>query len=439
MTMIDSDDILQEITQRWPQVSRVYIAYSGGLDSSVLLHKISQALVASSSSLRCTAIHINHQISVNADTWQRHCERQARALGVDFCAHKVNVLSQGRGIEDEARRQRYHLFEQTLTSGDVLLMGHHLDDQAETMLFRLIRGAGLRGIIGMSASRPLGEGWAFRPLLAHSKDEIRQYAHTHQLEWVEDESNDDDRYDRNYLRNTIFPLLADRWPNFKQNWYRTSLWIDEADALLNEYLAEDFHACQPRAERVGESLSLAVFSALGFTRQKHLLRHWFAQRKISQPDARVLGQLDVLLTDNTEKQPALVWGEAELRRYKGRLYLLPRLAQVQSYALRWQAGVPLCLPDGASLVCAGLSTDGEDNGAKSLFEVKNREGGERCRPLGRDRSQTLKKLLQEYQLEPWLRDRVPLVYRNDELVAVGDLFVCVAEESGRGIDICWSY
>ncbi|MGM0572056.1 MAG: tRNA lysidine(34) synthetase TilS, partial [Pseudomonadota bacterium] len=199
-----------------PPHSRIRIALSGGMDSVLLLH-VAASLYAGTD--RLSAVHVNHQLQPNADQTERFCQQVCGELGVPLDIRRVVVRSrQGAGkdtggIEEAARHARYQVFEDILVPDELLLMAHHGDDQAETVLFRLLRGTGVAGLGGMPGSRPLGEGLLYRPLLAFSRGELQAWATEKGIDWVEDPSNTDERFDRNFLRQTIMPLLKARWPS----------------------------------------------------------------------------------------------------------------------------------------------------------------------------------------------------------------------------------
>jgi tRNA(Ile)-lysidine synthase len=413
-------------------VKRYWVALSGGLDSCVLLHLLAEHRPA----VPVHVIHVNHQLSTRANQWQSHCEALAAAYGFPFTAEKVTVAAAGRGLEMAARDARYAVFERVLAPGDLLLMAHHQNDQAETVLLRLLRGAGLRGLGAMPEQRSLGAGRAGRPLLEHTRSELQSYAESEGLAWVEDESNESVVYDRNFLRLQVLPQLAQRWPQFAQRFAHAARSLRESEQLLTEYASEDLTAAGCRPERLGQSISLADVAGLSRARRNAVLRHWIARCGYQPPERVHLEQVDQMLIAETDTQPQVGWGQCELRRFNTRLYLLPRLPSPAKTELSWYPPEPVTLPDSSRLWAthgaAGLRS-GTD------YRISFRQGGERCQPHNRSHSQKLKKLLQEYSLEPWLRDRVPLIYAGDQLAAVGDLWVCKAfyQEGEGALRVRW--
>ncbi len=411
--------INQSMTGIW------WVGFSGGLDSTVLLH----ALVQLNLPVSVRALHINHQISPRANSWQLQCEQFCQHLGVPFFAEKVQVANSGKGVEDAARAARYQVFDQYVDASDWLFMAHHGNDQAETLLLRLMRGAGPRGLAAIASERKLlSGGKLIRPLLHFSRAELEAYAREQQLHWVDDESNRDDHYDRNFLRNQVIPLLQNRWPALIRKWQQTADLCAQQENLLGEFAQQDLEQANPYAERVGQSIDLHWLKSLSIARRQNLLRYWLRQSGCDLPEVVHLQQLEVQLFNAREDASVeIAWGDYSLRPHRTRLFLLP-------------AVLPPMILDLVQLVAT------ENNSVSYLLadlpnlHIRYRRGGERCKPAGRTHSQTLKKLLQEYQLEPWLRDSVPLLYSGDQLVAVGDLWICdgyVAPAGKSALKLVW--
>lgn len=398
-----------------------WVGFSGGLDSTVLLHALAHLHLP----VHLRALHINHQISPNADTWQAQCAGFCARYSIPFHSEKVHVKNSGKGIEDAARSARYGVFEKNLAPHDVMLTAHHANDQAETLLLRLMRGTGPRGLAAMAATRALGSGFLVRPLLHFTREQLEEYSHKHQLTWVDDESNGDDDYDRNFLRNQVMPLLQNRWPEFKRKWQQTADLCAQQESLMEEIAREDLSRAAPLIERIGHSIEWDIFLALSVVRQQNLLRYWLRLLNHTTPEQLHWQQIEQQLLQGRDYAQAQVnWGDVSLRVYQKRLYALP--VQLPEITLQFE----LIDSDTKPRLKANLPD----------VQIRYREGGERCKPAGRAHSQTLKKLLQEYGLEPWLRDKVPLVFSDGNLVAVGDLWVCadfVAAEDEDGYRLIW--
>lgn len=436
-----NDSILAHISQcRLQQVSghpatRLVVAYSGGIDSSVLLHSLveasRQSLIAIDASA-IVALHINHQLSPQADAWQQHCQQFTQRLGIDFYSETVSVKSQGGGVEAAARKARYHVFANFLQESDCLLLGHHQQDQAETLLFRLCRGAGVKGLAAMPASRKVGRAVLHRPLLQASPQDILRYAKQYKIAWVDDDSNARDEYDRNFLRHRVMPLLEQRWSSLVSQLATTSNTMAQTQVLLNELAADDFLHLGEKKARTGFSIDAQQLAKFSLPRRNNVLRHWCERHAFSLPSNDQLTEVNVQFFSGNEcaSNACVSWGECDVRYFLGRIYLMPTLAPfVPNAPIQWDMDAPLDLPDAGRLLVSANDVDvtGPPNHGVTLpmqtYQIRWRQGGERCRPKGRQHSQTLKKLLQEYQVETWLRDRVPLLYCNDELVAVGDFWV----------------
>ncbi|GLS24720.1 tRNA lysidine(34) synthetase TilS [Marinibactrum halimedae] len=434
-----------------------WVGYSGGLDSTVLLHALKESVRTrfpfENVSEKITAVHIHHGLSTNADQWLSHCEQQARDFGVSFYYERVAVSQDNGSVEDAARRARYSVFSQHVRSKHGLLLGHHLNDQQETILYRLLRGAGPSGLMGITHSRRVGNGVLFRPFLELPRSALEAYANAHGLQWIEDESNSDERFDRNYLRNQIFPLLAKRWPDVERRLSVTSSLCADTMALNDLYTQQDWSVLKPKKERLGVSVNLTELRQWPVIRRNAVLRFGIQQLNYTTPEQVHLQQLNAQMIDNTrdDHKAEVIWGNVTVRYYHGRLFFLPRdafrdrknnLLLSQTSIMITGSVTPIPLPGGGAFTLTALSKQEsqsqlkEKNGQSPTVVIRLnaqelvhltfafRQGGERCKPYGRHKSQTLKKLLQEASLEPWLRDRVPLLYCGEKIVAVGDLWVC---------------
>lgn len=399
------------------------VAYSGGLDSHVLLHALVRLRPACGFSLR--AVHVHHGLQPAADNWARHCERACADLGVAFITGRVRVDGVAEeGMEAAARRARYACLAKLLEPGEVLLTAHHQDDQAETLLLQLLRGTGVHGLAGMPALVPFAAGFHARPLLAFPRVELERYARAQNLSWIEDPSNRAPEIGRSLIRHRVLPLLRERWPTAGRQLAQAARHAAEAAALLDVLARADLAECAQDG-----SLRVSALQRLSPARRRNALRCWIRARGFRVPSAK---QLELLLTQ-LESEPrtrhaAIRWRGAELRRYRDFLVLradtaLPAMAG----AVIWDGARPLLLPSiGRQLHLAPAQGRGlaraRLNGA--TFSVRFRQGGEVCRLPGRMHHHTLKKLLQEAGVPPWERERLPLLYVRDELAAIGDRWVC---------------
>lgn len=402
---------------------RVWVGFSGGLDSSVLLHAITRHIDPG----KVSAVHVNHQLSPAAHGWAQHCRAYCVALGVDLVEETVRIEKRGDGLEKAARELRYTVFEKLVDKNDLLLLAHHADDQVETILYRLLRGAGPRGLAGIPQSRALGRGGLLRPLLRFTRTELEEYGTRHGLSWVEDESNQHTEFDRNYLRHRIIPALAERWPDYRARIARSADLCAAADRLNSELARTDFDVLQERGERLGRSIDITALQRLDMERRANVLRYWAETCDQMPPNQRALLALHRdLLMARDDAAPVVNWPEGQWRRFRQRLYLLPPHFSgiaAQRAPIEWSLSEPLTLTDGSVLSAVGHVGQGLKVNPGQRVAVAWRSGGERCKPAGRHGSNSLKVLFQEHGLEPWWRDRVPLLYVDGVLAAVGDLWL----------------
>lgn len=422
---------MQQALSRQSVTGRLLVAYSGGLDSTVLLHLIVQAKRGLKLSTPIIAVHVNHQLSANANSWQRHCESVCNSLNIAYSSERIEIKKSDKGLEAAARDARYKVFETLIQPNDILLMAHHSNDQAETFLLRLLRGAGALGLSAMRAERTLASGKLWRPLLEVSRNELEIYASNNNLQWVEDDSNVSLDFDRNFLRHEIVPILLPRWPQVIKQLQATSTRLRETHHLLSDLAAIDFESLDERPERYGHSIDHHKCTLLSAGRISNLLRYWCKQRGFETPSSYQLSQIQrQFFSGGTPLSSALVaWGTCECRQFNKRFYLMPSLASFHPPIAPVSMG-------GHRKVQLGVAGELVLNRAvlkAQNLSVRWRRGGERCQPIDRVHSQTVKKLLQEYRLETWLRDRVPLIYCDDQLVAVADLWLC--KEIASCIDI----
>lgn len=426
---------LAEILRPFLHRRRWWLAYSGGVDSHVLLHLLVR-LREREKIPALTALHVNHQLNPRAHEWADHCRRVCAALDIEFIAETVCVVNRGDGIEAAARAARYAAFEKRVEHDDLLLQAHHRDDQIETLLLRLLRGSGVAGLAAIPARRPLGRGELLRPLLNWPRADVLAYAYAHALQWVDDDSNRNDHFDRNFLRLNVLPIIGQRWPAYRETLSRVITQADEAAHLLGEVAAIDSQT----AVNAEGALSLAQCKPLSAQRRGNLVRHWLQQRKLPQPSREQLLQVLAMAHARIDAQPCVMWPGVEVHRFREHLYATPQLPSLpaEPIDIEWNLSSPLRIAGLGELTAAPMAGSGLR--ADRKYHIRNRMGGERCKPAGRAHSQTLKKLLQEYAVQPWLRDRLPLIYCGDEIAAVANLWICeafVAAPAAEGWRVDW--
>ena len=386
---------------------RLVAGLSGGVDSVVLLdilHRLSARL-----GFRFSALHVNHQLSPNAARWSAFCRRICRARGIPFASAKVRVR-RGDSVEAAARAARYEVFARQAC--EFVVLAHHQDDQVETLLLQLLRGAGVKGLAAMP---PVRKG-IFRPLLDVTRAEILAYARRRGLEWIEDESNADIHFQRNFLRHEVLPLLARRFPAYRGTVARVARHLAEADDLLAVLAAADGAGYLEDG-----TLEVAALARLSPPRARNLLRHFLAVRGEAMPGAARLDEaLRQALHARRDAQVLVELDGSELRRFEGRLHVVPKLALPRAgHARRWRGERTLPLPElGGVLVftpCRGKGVSLARLRGRPVT-IRRRRGGERLQPDGRRPRRTLKNLLQEARLPPWERERLPLIYCGRDLV-----------------------
>ncbi|MDA7087377.1 tRNA lysidine(34) synthetase TilS [Pseudomonas sp. SA3-5] len=399
----------------WREAPAWRIALSGGLDSTVLLHLLA-GLAQRETLPPLSAIHIHHGLQVLGDTWPAHCRRLCDALGVPLHVESVQVQP-GASLERAARQARYAAFHALLGPGELLLAAQHRDDQAETLIFRLLRGAGVQGLAAMPQSRPLGAGHLLRPLLQSSRAELQAYADEHRLHWVTDPSNADSRFSRNYLRHQVLPLLTGRWPQATASMARAAEHLGEAVQLLDELAQQDLQAAQAPREFAWlhlPGLSLAPLRALSDARQRNALRYWL-RSLTPMPDSEHWVGWQELRDAASDAAPVWRLATGELRRADQRLWWLSGdwLCMPQALDARPSPGCWLPLAGNGCVRVEGQLPAGD-------WRLAYRQGGEVMGLPGRGH-RDLKRLLNERQVPAFVRARLPLLLCNGELRAVANL------------------
>jgi tRNA(Ile)-lysidine synthase len=388
---------------------RILVAYSGGLDSTVLLHATHLRFPGA-----VAALHANHGLHGDAQSWERHCRAFCNDRRIPLCSTRLRLARDGSGPEAAARAARMAWFAEQLGPGEPLLLAQHRDDQAETLLLRLLRGAGPDGLAAMAPERPLGAGRLLRPLLALSRSTLAAFAQRHGLRWIEDPSNSDDRYDRNYLRHRIMPLLRGRWAG-----------CDATLARAAELLRESAGARSPAPARcfsvIGDpGFSLEAVRCDAATAAERV-RAWLRDAGLTMPGR---AHLDEFLRQSREGQGAsLATRDWTLTRFRDAVFAHPGFADTPAFERGVAVGERLVLPGIGTIEVRGddPAAPGEDGGTLVLAL---RAGGERL-AASRGIHRPLKTVLQEKAVPPWWRGRMPLLFEEvrgrRELLAAGSL------------------
>lgn len=399
----------------WRTAATWRVAFSGGLDSTVLLHLLAH-LAKTQSLPALNAIHIHHGLQAAADAWPQHCQSVCDELGVPLQVVHVQVRP-GASLERAARDARYGAFFEATQTNELLLTAQHRDDQAETLLFRLLRGAGVRGLSGMPRERVLGRGHLLRPLLDVTRAELEAYAAEHQLSWIEDPSNQDHQFSRNYLRHRVFPVLAERWPQVMATMARSAAHLGEARGLLDELAQIDLAHADTTSDFdwLGvPSLELAPIAKLSAARQRNALSYWLTALTRLPDSDHWSGWGDV--RDATgDARPVWRLADGELHRAGGRIWWLSGvwLRNPPAPVVWADPSTALVLPENGVLTFTGQIPDGP-------LHIRYREGGEVMNLPDRGH-RDLKRLLSERSVPGFVRGRLPLLYRGTQLLAVANL------------------
>lgn len=435
-----------------PDRSTILVGLSGGVDSVVLLHLLCQ--LAPRHDWQLSALHVHHGISPNADTWAEFCSRLCDSLNILLIINRVDITPlRTHGLEAAARQLRHAAF--AAQSADFVALAHHADDQAETLLLQLLRGAGVKGASAMPvlslSKRPVLQSRFIRPLLRSSRQEILDYAARHQLQWIEDESNQDESYPRNFLRHAVMPRLAERFPAYRQTLARSTQHFADASELLDDLARLDATNLLPRPEGErgqihAETLAVSRLQSLSPPRARNLLRYFLDQQNAPMPQGVQLADMLRQLCEASEDAAVCVVfaaGAWQVRRYRGRVYVLPSLAECErNFVLPWQGEAVLAWPALQGQLIF-LPSVGQGISLAKLQQapvtLRLRQGGEALRPHVNMATRTLKNLLQEHHVPPWQRDRLPLLFCGEQLVCVPGVAIAADYQAAAGeeaITVC---
>lgn len=405
--------------------SRIVVAFSGGLDSSALLHALKQV-----HGERVHALHIHHGLQSEADAWALHCSSVCQARSIPIQVLRVQVAEDGRGMEAAAREARHGAFASQLDAGDILALAHHQDDQAETFLLRALRGSGPDGLSAMSAWQMRGDAWHWRPWLNVPRVELEEYARQHSLKWIEDPSNTELRFDRNYLRHSVMPLLRDRWPHVASAFARSAELQSETRAQRTDSAQRHLDACLLPAG----DLRLDALMRYGVEDRAGVLRAWVSALGLPALGGEHLQHIERdVLASRHDAEPVFTWANARIVRWRDVLHAALQTPAVQFTQDTWDGSRPLTLPEGRRW---RLAPEGRFPVA---YEVVRRSGGERIQLPGRRHRTEVKKLLQALGVPVWQRAHLALLI--DDLgevhaipgLAVSDSLAKWLEQSGHAL------
>ena len=409
--------------------NKIWVAFSGGKDSSVLLHALFWHAKIDNNKIH--AVHIHHGLSKNADLWAKHCQQQANNYGLSFTLHKLDQKpKKAQSIEAWARDARYEYLAKLVAQNELLLVAHHQQDQAETLLLQLFRGAGPKGLSSMPVTKAFGQGQLLRPFINLSQNAITNYISQHRLAIITDESNHHYRFDRNFIRDQVLPLLQDRMPSVIKCLARSASHAQDQEALVELLMAEKLSMMVNKEHK---TLDLTHFNGLDPLLKQRVLRDFLA---ICLPNYPSTVQLEAILNDvilaRHDRCPCFKLGAFELRRFNHKLYVLPHIKKtLLELPIAWSGANPLMIPGWPTPIHKqDLEACGLDVASLNWqnISIRFRQGGERCKIKGHRHSKSLKKHLQTGRIPPWSRECTPLLYEGETLKMVIGLGVCETVE-----------
>ncbi|MDR0806158.1 MAG: tRNA lysidine(34) synthetase TilS [Enterobacteriaceae bacterium] len=425
---MSSHEVVAKIAAKIRHDRRILVGFSGGIDSSVLLHVLVSLRAQQYPDLQLRAVYIHHGLSRHAQAWAEHCQAQCSKWQVELQVVHVHVDPSESGIEAAARQARYQAISDLMNDDEILVTAQHQDDQCETFLLALKRGSGPAGLSAMPERMPFGVHQQVRPMLDISRPQIEVYAKEHRLTWVDDESNIDDRYERNFFRLRVLPVIQQRWQHFPRMVARSASLCAEQENLLDELL-NPLLATLIFDDGAIDINGLQAFSA---AKRRAILRRWFSQQHVTMPSQEQLEKLwhEVALS-KPDAEPELQLDNYQVRRYRQRLYLLPSMQPLDTVSLEWNGRSVLLLPDKLGqlkLADSGIAVRAPKNNEKVSVRF-SASGSLNLRIVGRSHSRTLKKLWQELQVPTWQRQRTPLLFYGETLIAAIGVFVTADGQS----------
>lgn len=419
------------------------MGYSGGVDSHVLLFALSCAR-EQLSGIDIQAVHVDHQLSPLSSQWSEHCRRVCAQLQIPYRSIVVDAkAAPGQSPEAKARESRYAAFQSLLKPHHCLLTAHHQDDQAETVFLQLLRGSGPRGLAAMPRVSRFAQGYLARPLLDVSREQILQYARQQGLQWIDDISNDNPVFDRNFLRLQVLPVIRQRWPAMAKTVSRAAQLCADTIGILDQVAQEDLRQV---TDGDAERLSIRRLLQLGRERQHNVVRAWLNHLDLPCPSQKTLHHLwQQVIEAAPQATPHLQWPGGEVRRYRDHLFAMTPLAGFDhSCSIQWDWKQTAVIPGAATIRAESISGMGLSVAAlqKGRVCIRFRQGGERCKLPKRAGEHSLKNLFQELGIVPWSRERIPLIYVGEQLAAIGDLLICEgyqAKDSESALRIICDY
>ena len=409
--------LIDHIRRQMPDAP-IAVACSGGMDSAVLAHALARIAREDDRSLRL--IHVDHGLHAESASWSARCTELAASLDVPIVIERATVVQRDEGLEAAARNARYERFRSVMCDGEVIALAHHADDQAETILLKLLRGAGPEGLGGMRTLRTFGKGFLWRPLLELPRAALAEYARANDLTWIDDPSNSDTRLRRNFLRHEILPKLAERWPDTSVALAHSAAWTRAAADHIDSEARTELARLRGGPSQLNWREWLHLSDAL----RDAVLRLWLRELGLPPPAFFHVAEIERQLRDAApDRSPCVRWAGCEVRRYRDFIYAMTPLAADSDWETEWN-GSELRLPDGTSLSLRGAVA------FDAPLRVRNRRGGERIKPAGHAHHRDVRLLLQESGIPPWTRIHLPLIFEGNDLIALADMVL-----SDRGHDL----
>lgn len=413
--MVLNDKFQLQLDSLPAHINTLYLAFSGGIDSTVLLH----SLLPYANKYKIIIWHINHGLQKEAQSMEDFARHIAHESGFEFRLNILNIDPKAGNLEAKARDHRYRLFAQTLTAEDAVLTAHHKNDQVETLLLNMLRGSGSSGLRAIARLKSLGQGYLFRPLLNVTRHQIEQYAKNYQLEWIEDPSNKSLNFDRNYLRHEVIPVIAKRWSSAVSQFQRVSELQNESEQLQTELAKIDYF--QVKIEKPfceSSCLSVKSLQALSPARKKNMIRYWVKRNNYPVIGFHKIEELLKQLDSKQDATPVIEGHEFQIRLFKNTLYLVnkidpPELAASYDMPVSGELNIPQ-INFRQSRLTLFKSIKREDNGGRVSLKFRQSNPSGKAIP----HAHRLKRLFQKELIPPWKRSLIPQIYINDELIGL---------------------
>ncbi|KAF0752832.1 hypothetical protein FWK35_00016600 [Aphis craccivora] len=412
--------LIQDIIAKY-KYKLFLIAYSGGMDSTVLLYQLLK-IKQTNDQIKIRAIHINHNIHTQSEKWQNHCIRTCKKNDIPLIIEKINI-NITKNIEEKLRIKRYNLIYNHLLNKEILLTGHHLNDQCETFFLSLKRGSGPTGLSSMSYETIFGKTKIVRPFLKITKKELEKWANLNKLTWIEDITNLNINYDRNFIRHKILPILEKKWPFFLKNCFRTTIICHEETKLKNIFLKEKIQ----KFLHCNDSLKIENFKNLQEELCKSLIRYWISLKNVKLPSYKIIQRIYNEIVYNQKNANIKVTIEKnEIRSYKKYLYFIKITKSIKDMIVFWHdTNRKLTLPNNLGYIIKNNKEEGinipipKNN---ELINIRFQHKG-KILIIGRQKRRNIKKIWQEHNIPPWLRNQIPLLFYNDQLISALGVFV----------------